>query len=526
MADGGFLDGIARQLSALPPGRRLLLGLTAMGSLGFFLWLTFGEGRGDQRLLYRGLAEDETARIVEALDVEKIPYTIDQGGTAIWVPGAQIPEARIRLASRGLPSGGGVGFEIFDKPAFGVTDFVHRINYHRAIQGELARSIAQLEPVERARVQIAAPERKGFLSEANHPASASVVLQLRGGHDLTPGQVRGIVHLVASSVEGLSADRITVVDNRGRLLSSMGEDEFGPGAAKGTYEYQRDVEKGLAERIESILERVVGVGGVVAHVNSELDFTQNETTEERFDPNSQVARSEQITKETSSEGGGGTGGVPGVTSNTPGEGGGGVLGTGGSSLSSERSTETINYEISKTVSRSVAPVGEIKRLHVSVLVDGQAQEDGTTVPWDAERLGEFEELTKNAIGFSTERGDQITVTSVPFRSIEIEEEEGGWFDPSIFSLLSAVAHAIAVILAVLLFGRFVVKPLAETLRAPRGYPVTAAEMEAQLQGGRSGAAGFLTPPPSQATLSEQVGHMAKARGDDSVRTLRSWLSQG
>jgi len=525
-----WISNLIEQARALPPGRRLALALTGLGSLAFFLWLGYGAAGADYRPLYRGLAEDEAARVVEALSTENIPYRLSSGGTGIDVPAEAVYEARIRLAGRGLPSGGGVGFELFDRPGFGVSDFVHRVNFRRALQGELARSIETLEAVDRARVQIALPESTVFVGRERRQPSASVVLRLRPGAELGESTARGIVHLVASSVEGLTADRVTVVDDLGRLLAPQGEG--GAFAVPATeLAHQARVEALLARRIEDILEPTVGIGRVVAQVRAELDWTRRESEAERYDPDSQVARSEQISTETTSESGGAPGGVAGLAANTP------DLATapggGGGSSSSTQSTETINYEISKTVVREVEPLGDVKRLHVAVLVDGKPAEPGADpaaagfVPWSPEELREFEKLARQAVGFDEDRGDEITLHSAPFRSLALEEEAPPpWADPTLLGLVATALRVLGVALVVVLFARLVVRPLAGALgpgptdALPAGG-MTAAQMEAQLAGGGAAA----PTPPAPASLAEQVAQVTQIRSDDSVKAVRKWLRE-
>ncbi len=534
MALGDSLQNVLAQFRALPPGRQLVLLLAAAGSLAFFGWMATGVGRPDYRLLYRGLPPDEAASVVDALDQQNIPYRVEDEGSALYVPASHVHLARIRLAGSGLPGGGGPGLEIFDRPGFGVTDFVHQVNWQRALQGELTRSIEQLAAVERARVQLAIPERSVFVRTEQPRASASVVVKLAPGRDLEAEQVRAIVHLVASSVDSLEAGQVTLVDDRGRMLAPLGDGTPGPSAPGGNLQYQARLERELAQRVQTILEPTVGMGRVVAKVRADLLWTQTETTEERFDPDSQVARSEQRSTESSSEGAGANGGVPGVAANSPDLGGAGGV-AGGESASSSRTSETVNYEISKTVVHQVEPVGEVERLHVAVLVDGAPTEDGAFQAWDAPSLQRFEELTKRAVGFSADRGDQISVQSAPFRSLTVEEDGGGGLSPDVWLLLSSLLHYGALFLAFVLFARLVFKPLlgaATSGGEAASLPMTAEQLEAQLALGQgseaalsAAAAAGLSVPAPEPTLAEQVGAVAQERGEDSVRTLRNWLGE-
>lgn len=512
---GEWFSNIFDQIRALPPARRMMLLASAVGSAGFFAWISLGLNQDEYRLLYRGFEAEEAAQIVEVLKSEKVPYRLEEAGEAIFVPAALVYEARLRVAGEGLPRGGSPGLELFDEPGFGVSDFVNQVNYQRALQGELARSIEQLAGVERARVQIATSQRSGFVAARAQKPSASVVVSLQAGVELDPRQVRGIVHLVASSVQGLSTEQVTLVDQRGHMLAPDPGGSLGPGAPAGALAHQERMERDLAERIESILERTVGPGAVVARVRADLDWTQTESTEERFDPDSQVARSEQISSESSTDGSASPGGVPGIASNAP---GGRRGGAGASSRSDARSTETINYEISKTVSRTVAPLGTLQRLDVAVLIDSSstaAGEDG----WDDGALQEFEDLAKHAIGFSGERGDQIAVRTAPFHAIELGEEETSPFSPELLLLASMALRFLGVLVALVLFARLVVKPLVGRLAAaPAMTPMRARDLELQLAGS---AAGVL-PEGSAASGSAPI----RLATEENMQALRSWLKEG
>jgi flagellar M-ring protein FliF len=536
-------------LRAQSPGRLISLAAVAAASMGFLLWIALGSRSVDYRVLYRGLPEEDASRVVEALQADKIAYRLDQGGTTVSVPASQVYDARIRLAGKGLPTGGGVGFEIFDRTGFGVTEFVNRVNYRRALQGELARSIEQLDAVERARVQVAVPERSSFVGHDTKEASASVVVRMRAGEDLTPAQVRGIQWLVASSVEGLKAEAVSVVDHRGRLLTA-GDDGAEIGGASGPALVQEArLEDDLTRRVESILERTVGPGRVVARVRAELDWSRSERTEERFDPDSQVARSEQRTTETSTDGSGSASGVPGVTSNAPDAKARSASASsdaaGGSS--SAQSSETINYEISKTVNRQVLPAGAIKRLSVAVLVDGKPvapapgekptadgpATEASFTPWSADELKQFEDLVKQAVGFSAERGDHVSVVTAPFRSFDVEPEEGpgGWIGPRGLELLASVLHYLVLVVLLVVFARLVVRPILAAIQsgAPASLPARAGQLEVQLVG-----AGAPAPPPAEekppvfppAAVRRDAGaEPPRASGEESVKAIRNWLSQ-
>lgn len=521
-----WLQNLRTQFMAWPRGRRLLFAATGLGSLAFFGWLAAGAGGTPYAPLFRGVAPDEMARVVERLEAERIPYRLEAEGTALSVPADRVHAARIQLAGHGLPAGGGAGFELFDKSDFGVTDFVHRVNYRRALQGELARSIAQLEPVARARVQIALPERSPFVGDRERKPSASVIVELRPGSELSAAQVRGVVHLVSSAVEDLAADRVTVVDGRGRMLAPAGDDGVDPAQPAGTGEYQARLERELGRRVEAILAPVVGAGRVVAQVRADLDWTQTEQTEERYDPESQVERSEQRSVETDEDGVGLAEGVPGVASNVPGASEAAVGGaTNAASRRSSRTSETINYELSKTVRRSIEPSGTIKRLTVAVLLDGKGGAGGAFEPWDEPALRDFEALAKRAIGFSEERGDQLTIANAAFQDAPDGgiAGDGGWIGGPAWPLIAQALRGALLLGVLALAGVFVVRPLLAGLAggpAP-GLPVRVSELEVELGGGALAAG---TPDGAPAPLG--AAQLARARADESVKAIQSWLQQG
>ncbi len=526
----GFIENITEQIGAMSRGRQLLLAASAVGSVAFFSWIISGANKPDYRALYRGLEDREIARVADGLAREGIPYELADGGTTIQVPAPMIYEARMRMAGQGLPNGGSTGFEIFDKPAFGVTEFVHQVNYARAVQGELSRTIEQLDPVDKARVQVVIPKRRNLVADSDRDPRASVVVKLRPGSELERDQVRAVVFLVASTIESLKTEHITVVDATGRLLAPLGDNPTGQLAAGGAPEYQERVEEELAGRIEALLAKTVGLGQVVAHVRAEMDWTESETTEEAYDPDSQVARSEQRSSEEESDGAAAEGGPAGVVANIPG----GAAGGGPPVPNSRRTSETINFEISKTISRSVTPMGQIKKLAVAVLVGDRPAEapDAAPVPWPAEELERFEQLAKQVVGFSEERGDQITVTSAPFQKPEFVEEEDGLLTPQTLVLISDAVRVLAVLIGVFAFGKFVVAPIAGSLGSDGAAIARVADLEARLanQTQVSGVdvavgEGGEGAPPEPLTLSEEIGHVAAAGPGTGVNTIRNWLSQ-
>lgn len=506
---------LARRLGILIALAAGIAGLVAVG-----LWTQ----QPEMQVLFANLAPDDAGAIVEKLKESKVPYEVAGGGTSILVPGGQVHDLRLQLAGQGLPHGGGVGFEIFDRTTVGMSEFVQKLNYRRALQGELARTIAQLPEVERARVHLAVPERRLFATERDR-ARASVVLSLRRSADLTKGQVQGVVHLVASSVEGLQPQDVTVVDGHGRLLSDAAAD--GPTRLSGSQlEYQRSVEKDIETRIQTMLEKIVGANKATVRVSSLLDFRQVELTEERYDPNSQVVRSEQRGSEKSNNTSGAPGGVPGAASNVPS--GQGAEPGQTNATSNQTKNEVINYEISRTVSRVVEPVGTIKKLSAAVLVDGTYEKAGgegappTYVPRRAEDMKRIEEVVKKAMGYSAERQDQVEVVNVPF-SFEAEDGPGVMAEKASQPIPTVYAPYVRYGVGALLFALvlvFVIRPLMAMLTAkpapalatataasPEGLPMAMGQIEASL------------PAPQR----DQILELARSNPQSTALVVKEWL---
>jgi flagellar M-ring protein FliF len=512
---GARLQQLRDQLVAfflsLPPARRVAVIAVGLVSMTAVLGLAWWVQRPLYRPLFTNLAEQDAASIVEALRAEKVPFELSEGGHAVLVPAERLYELRLTLASRGLPEGGGVGFELFDRQTLGQTDFLQRLNYQRALQGELGRTISQLGGVESARVHLAIPERSLFVAEDRRP-SASVVVKLASGRTLSRAQIDGIVHLVAASVEGLVPDAVTVVDEGGRILTPDRHDSDTAGVSSATLDMQRAVERELAERVESMLGAVVGREKTIARVTATLDFARVERTEESYDPDRTAIRTQRTTRE-QSVGAHGPSGAPGVQANLTNEAGAGGEGEG---AKSERRDENSTYEISKIVSRTIGPVGAVKQLSVAVLIDGTYTEgEGgkrTFTPRPQEELDQLRELVKSAVGFSEPRGDKIEVASVAFQTEALPAGEGilgvvGRWAPAILMRLLGVVFAALMLL-------YVVRPLVMGV-ATRGLP-GGGTRQLELSGPVHAATAQLTQ--ENVTLAQQ--HPERA-----AQLLREWLSE-
>lgn len=401
---------VREKLSALPRAMRILVATTALAALvigGVIAWRT-----GDVRwaVLFSGLDRDDAAAVVSKLKESKVPYRLEGDGGTIEVPEAQVREVRLELAGGGLPRGGGIGFEGFDKMRLGATEFEQRVLFRRALEGELARTIDTIGSIQSTRVHLVLPERSVFVGKSE-PATASVVLKLRAGRALGGGEVSGIVHLVSSSVAGLAAERVAVVTTDGTMLHKP---RRGDGEGGGTTEDEngaaaRTLEATLEERARAMLEKVVGAGHVDVRVTAELDRARVERVEEHFDPKTVVLRSEEQQVERA-PGEGAVGGVPGAESNLPNTNGRGAGDAGVEAFL--RESHTRNFEVDKVSEKRLVTAGStLKRLTVAVVLD-EAARPGTKL--GKEELERMTSLVRSAVGADERRGDLVTVDAAPF----------------------------------------------------------------------------------------------------------------
>ncbi|RME64642.1 MAG: flagellar M-ring protein FliF [Nitrospirae bacterium] len=425
-----------------------------------FAWLQ----RPDYTVLYSNLQPEDAGRVIQQLRQMRVPYEAKEG--AIYVPVEKVYELRMELASMGLPEGGVVGYEIFDRTGISTTEFVQKVNLRRALQGELARTIRSLQEISDCRVHLSIPERSIFVRD-KEPAKASVVVELKPGAVLTKRQVMGIVHLVSSSVEGLSPENVKVLDQRGNILNPSEGSEMELSSSQ--VEYKKAIEKDLQERVIKLLEPVVGRSRVAVQASVDIDFKKIEETREVYDPEGQVIRSEEKTTEMAQNQTGK--GVPGVTSNVAGR----QIGrTGTSQAGLKRQSEVVNYEISRSMSRIVYPSGQIQRVTLSVIVDGTYVKDEKTgkeefVPRSQAELAKYEELIKAAIGFKEERGDVVKVVSLPIKKEEMPLEETTKENPYLRYLLPGLRYLVTVVLALMIF-LLVVRPLLKSLKTTTPMP--------------------------------------------------------
>jgi flagellar M-ring protein FliF len=486
------LRDVVTFLTALPPARRALVAATGVGSLVLVLGAAWWVQRPLYRPLFTNLAPDDAAAIVAALEADHVPYDVGDGGRAVLVPADSRYALRLSLASRGLPEGGGVGFEIFDKQQLGQTDFLQRTNYQRALQGELARTVGELDGVESARVHVALPERSLFVSQDRQP-SASVVVKLRAGRTLGAAQVQGIVHLVASSVEGLVPEAVAVVDDAGRMLTAgrHGDDALAPDG--GPIAYQRGIERATEERIESLLATVVGAGKVIARVAATVDFARVQRDEDTYDPDKTVVLENHTEREETTAPSDRAAPAPGAPR-------------------TERRDETQRYAVSKTTSRTTIPVGGVKSLSVAVLIDGTYREENGArvfVPRTAEELDKLRTLVASAVGVSEARGDRLELTSAPFQAPEAGAPTGAlaraadWM-PAILARLLGVGLLLGVL-------ALVVRPLVRAIGAAA----------AAGRGRRAGAFADHEAPVGELTR-ENIA-LAQQDPERAAQLVRQWL---
>jgi len=528
-----FLQVIREFLDGLSPARKfsffLVLVLVVAGLIAIILW----GNRIDYRPLYTDLNPQDANAIVEALKSKKIPYRLDANGSGISVPVEQHSDARLFLAGEGLPSGGNTGYELFDNSKLGMSEFLQKVNLRRALEGELAKTISHFEEIRTARVHLVIPERTLFADE-QQPATASVVLTMAKNAMLTQGQTKGIVNLVSRSIEGLSPQNVSIVDNSGNTLYG-GMDPAGVGMLSQTqHELKSKIEGTLQRKVTKILEQTVGKNKVVVQVDADVDFTEMKQTKEMYDPEQSAVRSEQRQNEEAMGGGMNPVGVPGVKPNVEGQ----VNESGAVGQSVHRkSSETINYEITKIVQDSFEPGGEVRRLSLAVLVDGsyakEVDQAGTEklsyVPRSAEEMAKYRTIIQNAIGYDEVRGDSVEVVNLPFERVEVDEDIERMYVEAERRLFWApyVKYGIMLALAMVVIF-FVVRPVLKTIltarpeRTPPEDRLLTEEERARLEMTKE------LPKLDEADKKpavERVRELAEEDPEHMARLIRGWLKE-
>ena len=473
-------------LSELTMGRQLglMLGLALSVAIGIaiVLWSQVPSyGR-----LFSEIGENDVSEVIAALNTQGVKYKVESGSGAIMVPTDQVNEVKLKLAGLGLPKSNSLGYELLDKdPGFGSSKSVEMVRFQRALEGEIAQTIMSIQNVKTARVLLAIPAQSVFVRDRKKP-SASVIVSLYQGRTLDKGQIESIIHLVASSVPQLEAEQVTVVDQKGRLLNSNDSSSTSYLTSK-QFEYKKNVEEHLMERIGNILSPLVG-DGMRVQVSADVDFTETDKTQEMFNPQSSVLRSEQTSEEKNANNP--IQGVPGALSNQPTAAGAApdlsatpatptpanpintpntpstanTANTGDTGSSSKNATR--NCELDKTITRTRLATGVLRRLSVAVVVDDQhtIQEDGKVIPkpYTPEDINRFSDLVKQAVGFDSTRGDQVTVNNVAFKipdALEALPEVPMWKQGWFFDVIKQVGAGLAVILLIF----FVLRPVMRSL---------------------------------------------------------------
>ncbi|KAA0579731.1 flagellar M-ring protein FliF [Azospirillum sp. B21] len=457
------MNNLLQTLRNLGPARLAAIGGVGLLLIGFFVYLTTRLSTPEMELLYAELQQTEAAAIAKKLEEAKVPFTVDKTGTKIMVPADQVGPMRMRMAAQGLPSGGSVGYELFDKgEGFGATSFMQNINHLRALEGEMARTVQTLNGVQQARVHLVLPKRELFARQQN-PATASVFLKLRPGAQLSRENIQAIQQLIAASVPNLDPNRISIVDDKGKLLARGTGSDTAEAMMASAEEKKQAYEGRLARTIEDLLGRTLGYGKVRAEVSADLDFDRITTQSEIFDPESQVVRSTQTVTESNESSDRDPLAPVTVDQNLPTS----QASSSASPLSSNKSNrneETINYEITKTTKSHVREAGTVRRLSVAVLVDGtyQTSKDAPPAyqPRSEQEIESIKALVRSAVGLDAVRGDSLEVINLRFWSPEddIQKPEElfmGMTKDDLFRIAEMVVLGIVAVLIILL----VIRPL-------------------------------------------------------------------
>lgn len=409
----GSIEAVFGIFNKLSVQQKLVIGIFVVVTMVLIGFIIFVFNEPSFSTLYTNIAQEDASQVIDYLNSQKIAYKIEDNGQTIKVPNEKVYETRLALAGKGIPSSGIIGYEIFDKTTVGMSEFMQKLNFKRALEGELARTIMQLEEVGEARVHIVFPQKSIFKEEEKEP-TASVVLKLKNNSGLSKNNILSITNLVSSSVEGLKPGKVTILDTKGKLLSK--EFEEGPlaFASNKQYEIKQTIENYLVSKAQTMLDNVLGYGNSMVQVNADLDFSQVEKTMELYDPESQVAISEQS-----------------LSAQNNGN-------VSGDSTTAANESSTTNYEISKTIQKVIEGSGNIKKLSVAAVINGIPKTvkkgDKTTTVFEErseEQLRKLEDIIKNAVGVDLNRRDQFSIVSIPFEmqnSEEVSEQKASPFD--------------------------------------------------------------------------------------------------
>lgn len=509
--------------------QKVSLVVAMLAVVGSMIALVLWSRQPDYQLLYGRLSEKDSAAIISQLQAQNIPHKIANGGSTVYVPADAVYKLRMELAAKGVPTGDGVGFEIFDKGQFGLSDFVQRTNYVRALQGELARTINQLDGVRAARVMIVQPENRLLLTDQGIKPTASVFVELSKSR-LETEAVNAIRNLVANAVQGLSPDLVAIVDNKGHVLSEELKQDPLLSSASSQMRYKQQLEEYLAKKVESMLLPVLGQGQVVVRVSADIDNESTTQTQERYDPDGQVVRNQVVSEDTSNSTEAKNTGAAGITSNTPDRAAAGADGAAPSSSSeTSRKTQTTAYEINRTLTNVVRNPGAVKNITASVFVaqrftppaaDAAPDAKPTPSPRSPEEIAALRQVVMNALGIRVAQGQNpdslVSLQEVPFNvepvsdkiaSIESETRIQSWIELG--------RGYIAVALALVVFVLFL-KMLKKQKPEPVPVELLSAKPETQQRGNIQLNAGGLTP--------EVLNELIKQKPDNISTALREWVN--
>jgi flagellar M-ring protein FliF len=507
---------------SLSRNQRMALGFIGIAAVVVVLAFVTMSRPAEYAVAFANLRDEDAAAIATKLKEAKIPYELAE--KSIKVPPAQVQEAKLLIASSGVvKQGGGAGFEIFAQPHFGLTEFAEKINYQRALEGELGRSIGRMEAVELARVHLTLPEQSLFVSQKKEPTAAAVI-ELKQGRKLDEAQVQGVVQLIAGSVEGLKSEAVTVMDTAGNVLSQKGGDADPARKQNTRVDIQRTLEQRLTDEVRTMLTPLVGPDKAVVRVNADLDWDQYEANSETFSPNQKApqVRSRREIAETNSQGTATAGGVPGAERNVPGYPSVGE-GEAGNAQSDKRDVTT-NYELSRTVEKTVRTPGAIRRLNVAVALDSEVIAD----PAQADAISR---LVATAAGLDTNRGDLVTLTSLPFNAVGAAKPAELAEQARQREMMLSVARMVAMVLGPLLVVGMIWLVLRRSRPKPEKPEIKeVAAANAKVNGALTAEQQLASLPkpeidPEQARIEKELQQMAKLDPQMMANLIRSWMAE-
>ncbi|AMY10438.1 Flagellar M-ring protein [Luteitalea pratensis] len=533
--------------ASLSTAQLISLAAVFVGVLGLVIGSTWYLNRTEYRVLFSELNGEEAARVVERLKGDNVAYQLQDGGRTVLVPTNSTDNLRLQFAGEGMPTSGRIGFEIFDKVAFGQTEFLEHVNYRRALEGELARTISTLTEVQAARVHIAM-QKESLFGAREQPAKASVTLTLKGTRALPPQAATSITNLVAASVEGLRPEQVVIIDSTGRSLArgAMGQDD---GAMAGAdLERQQKYERDMGMKVVALLEPVVGVERVRANVSVQLHGASQEQTTEQYDPETVLRSESTLTEGNTADS---NGGIAGAQANLPavvrpdGTPSPSTTGSTTTSRGLTKSTKLSNYEVSKTVTHTIRPRGEVAKVSVAVLVDDEhvttTAQDGTVStkrkPRDPGAMQKLQKLVAASLGIDTQRGDMVSVENIPFEAPVSEPIAKPSMWQRVSDQSSGAVRGLAVLLIVAMVLLLVVRPVVGRLLAvpaldrphatigmPQQLPRTIEEIEGEIEA-------RLDAMPNdgdrrQPVLTRRVATLANKEPESAAKLVRGWLTEG